>query len=208
LKPRALTGCQAIFPVAFQTFAQKIGKMKVGPLSIDNCGMRIIELAPVVGSRERAHVSVYSLNHRNGWKLEVAYAKFMHSTDVRCLEYSDSTPDALHRLTHGLRMSVLDGPNRNTQWAELSQARLDKSVTPAWSTLRRATERELSNAAQAKVRSILNDFGGDLGTRAQLLDDASRRRSYLCTVFARDSQEAPIAAYALTRILPLANEWS
>ena len=182
--------------------------MQIGPLSIESGGTQIIELAPVGGSRERAHVSLYSIGHRSGWKLKLAYAKFMHSTDVRCLEYSDTTPDVLHRLTHGLRMSVLDGPNRNTQWAELSQARLDRSATPAWSTLRRATERELNDAAQAKTRFILNEFGGDLGTRAQLLDDASRRRGYFCTVFARDSQEVPIAAYALTRVLPLANEWS
>ena len=105
-------------------------------------------------------------------------------------------------------MSVINGPNRGSQWAELSQARLDTSATPAWSTLRRATERELNDAARAMVRSILNDFGGDLGTRAQVLDDVSRRRKYLCTLFPSDNQIVPIAAYALTRVLPLANEWS
>lgn len=182
--------------------------MKFGALSIEEDSTRTIELAPVVGPRERANVSIYSLSHSSGWQLKIAYAKFALNADVRCLEYSDSTPDTLHRLTHGLRMSVIDGPNRATQWAELSQARLDTSATPAWSTLRRATERELNDASQIVARSVINDYGGELGSRAQLLNDVSRRRNYLCTLFPRNNQTVPIAAYTLTRVLPLANEWS
>lgn len=96
-----------------------MGKMRFGALAIQEDGTGTIELAPVVGAREPTHVSLYLLSHSSGWTLKIAYAKFIYSTDVRCLKYSDPTPDILYRLTHGLRMSVIDGRNRNTQWAEL-----------------------------------------------------------------------------------------
>lgn len=82
----ALTELRANLSSARQDFSLKIGKMRFAALSIEEYGASTIQLAPVVGSREPAHVSLYLLSHSCGWKLKIAYAKFMCSTDVRCLE--------------------------------------------------------------------------------------------------------------------------
>jgi hypothetical protein len=182
--------------------------MELGNIIITEHGKKGLNLAPVSGPQERATAHVYRIQASSGWDLLVAYAAFRNSIDVRCLEYSKSTPETLHRLTHGLRMSVLAGPSLTSQWAELSQARLDKTVTPAWSTLRKASEQELNYAADISVRAALYGIGGTLGTRADQIDDDSRRRSYMCTVFPKGNRDVPVAAYVLTRVLPLANGWS
>ena len=47
----------------------------------------------------------------------------------------------------------------------------------------------------------------EFGTRELLLKDRGLRRNYLCAVFPSDSTVVPVAAFALTKVLPAWNRY-
>lgn len=150
-----------------------------------------------------ADVVKYELAHQSGWSMVLGYMSFPDGKDIRCLEYSDETPDALHRLTHGLRMSIYYNPKIDWEWIELSQARLKKETMPEWATCKRATEQQLDKGSGLDLRVLLAGLGASIGIRASVLRDKSNRRGYCCAAFPVDNQIVPLVAYAATRVLPI-----
>jgi hypothetical protein len=145
----------------------------------------------------------YELAHRSGWSMLLGYMPFPDCKDVRCLEYSDDTPDPLHRLTHGLRMAIYYNHRTNQEWVELSQARVKNKITPEWSICKKATEQQLYKGSGLNLRNLLTSSGASFGTRVSVLGEKNNRRDYYCAAFPVDDQIVPLVAYAATRVLPI-----
>ena len=178
----------------------------IDPFEISFVGEQTLEMSPVSGSRELVTAKIFRVCHRDAWSLDLALTPFSNgSVDVRCLDYSDGTPLPLHRLTHGLRMSVMKGEGEES-FVELSQARIKTHEPPFHSNLFKATERELDDGARLSVRKELEKLGARAGTREKVLGDPSRRRGYFCAAYQADDDLPAIASYVLSRILPLHHE--
>ena len=121
------------------------------------------------------------------------------------MECSDATPEYLHRLTHGLRMSIYRDLSLRKDWAELSQAYIKDELKPVWSNLRCASEVELDAGAGQKLGSLLRRHKGSFGTREHIIRDRSRRRFYYCVAFSYNDHAVPLIAYTTTRVLALMN---
>ena len=174
-----------------------------GPFSIEEAGKQTIEAQPVVGSKEFVEADMFRVAHREGWSLDLALSSFSGGQrDVRCLGYSDGTPLPLHRLSHGLRMSLYD-TEAGEAFAELSQAKVKRMEPPYHSNLCKADEHELDVGAGCSVRNCLEALGAEFGSREEVLKDSSRRRGYCCVKMNRHDLETAISAYVLTRVLPL-----
>lgn len=177
----------------------------IGPLTLIYQGADVIDATPVGGTAASVEAHIYTMLHADDWSLTLAYTMFPECKDIRCLEYSVDTPDILHRLTHGLRMVVYYSPVMQKEWVELSQARVKNGACPLWSNLMRATHEQLMAGSGLDIRSALTDHDASYGTREKVLRDKNRRRGYFCAAFAPGNREAPLMAYAFTRVLPLLN---
>ena len=166
-------------------------------------GTAYVEGQDVGGRKGRARAYVFTARHEGVGELELGRLDFGTSRDVRCLGYSREVPEVLHRLKHGLRLAVQDTGDGVTSWVELRQARIKPGTTPAWSNLFGATEEDLDRGAGLSVRRCLEGLGGQMGTRGSLLSEKGRRRGASCVLFHRDNLAVPLAAYLLTRVLPL-----
>jgi hypothetical protein len=174
-----------------------------GPFSIEDAGKQTIEAQPVQGSKELVEADTFRVRHRDGWSLHLAVPTFSDGQrDIRCLEYSEGTPLPLHRLTHGLRMSLLD-TETGEAFAEMSQAKVKRMEPPYHSNLCKADEHELDVGAGCSVRSFVEPLGAEFGPREEVLKDRGRRRGYCCVKMNRNDFEPALAAYVLTRVLPL-----
>jgi hypothetical protein len=160
--------------------------LTIAPFEISHHGEQALEMSPVSGPRELATAQTFRVRHQDGWSLDLALTRFSDgSMDVRCLDYSDGTPLPLHRLTHGLRMSVISGDSQES-FVELSQARIKTLEPPFHSNLFKATESELDEGARCSVRKVLEEIDARAGTRENVLGDTSRRRGYFCAAFPDD----------------------
>jgi serine/threonine-protein kinase len=109
----------------------------------------------------------------------------------------------LERLEHGLRMGINRDPSVGL-WAELRQARLEPARGPHWSNLFQATLEELNEGAGLDVAAVIAETcGGEVGERSAILGDSGRRRRYVCATLPDGSARGPLAAYLVTRVLPL-----
>ncbi|MBT6373254.1 MAG: protein kinase [Gemmatimonadales bacterium] len=115
-----------------------------------------------------------------------------------------SSPARIHRLIHGLRPGIHPVPDGDPRaFMELRQARIIDD--PDWPRLRKVSQADLDDAAEADVAALLRDLGSiSVSTRGDSWGDEGRRRTDLCVVFERTNLEVPLAAYALTRVAPLA----
>ncbi len=163
----------------------------------------------VGGRKLDADVYVYKLEHKTGWHLHIALFQFSNSSiDVRCTRHSEYTPPRLRRLVHGLRMPVYIADQQDERehlyWSQLSQAR-PKFDDSSWSNLEKATEKQLDEGAGFGVRKFLIESAGiiDFGTREAVLGHTNNKRNYLCALYKLDPQNAPLACYIITRVLPL-----
>ena len=182
-------------------------KFVVGDLSVQFESKDTVDATPITGPTQSAERHLYVITHKSGWQIYLAYMSFQESNDIRCVDYTDDTPDSLHRLKHGLRMSVYPFDNE-TEWSELSQARIKDSTTPNWSNLKQATIDELNNGAGLDVQKLLGNGNVALGRREVLLADDSKRKNYLCIKFARKDHRVPLIAFIVSRTLPLINGYT
>ena len=116
------------------------------------------------------------------------------------------SPQFIHRLVHGLRPGIhlIEG-RENEAFMELRQARIVDD--PDWPRLRKVSEAELDDAAGTTVAAELVALGAiTVSTRERAWGDTNRRKTDLCVVFDVDNVLVPFAAYALTRVAPLALE--
>ncbi len=151
------------------------------------------------GVRARGEAVTYPVRGPRGTALTVADIRWANGErDVRTLDRHVS-PQTLDRLKQGLRLGVHGHGGRLV--VDLAQARLKEGH---WSNLYRATWEELDHGAGISVREALSELRADeLGTREAVLADASRRRNYLCALFAVGRPLVPIGAYVLTRVAPI-----
>ena len=179
---------------------------RIGTVHLEALETREIRGNPVGSKRDpvMGEAQVYQATLHNQVKLEINDVTWgTGDRDVRCLNCSPGTSEALQRLGHGrLRLSVKHF-DKDTLWVELSQARLDSDRGENWSNLYKATIEELTEGAGISVRRVLEGLGAEVDRREQLLGDVRSRRLYLCATFPKESNHLPAICYVLTRVLPL-----
>lgn len=134
-------------------------------------------------------------------------------SDVRCKQIEPaSNPGsaeerALKRLERGsLRLGIY----RHSQgflWHELRQARYKVDSANHWSNLFNATSDQImEGAGQIQVLDVLRHLGAEkIGTKAALLGSSDSTRNRLCLVYKEKDVHIALAAFVITRILPLRN---
>jgi hypothetical protein len=155
-------------------------------------------------ARQGAIVWQYELSSPKRWNLVLAYIEPAHDDrDIRCIEYSQTAPQILHRLKHGLRMGVYTNVTKRKDWIELRQARFKEQARPKWPTLQYASEKQLSRGAGFDLVARLRKIGASVGSKEKILKDNTIRRNYLCAAFPCSDHTVPFVAYTATRVLPL-----
>jgi hypothetical protein len=124
--------------------------------------------------------------------------------EVRSIEFIDGLKK-YERLSKAGRLGILPFDEAGFWIAEL---RAMKIATNAWATLNSATLEELSIMAQSDAASLLLENGAlELGTRAELFGDTSRRKNYLAMKCRAGDTKAVAVAFALTRVLPVMHDF-
>lgn len=113
----------------------------------------------------------------------------------------------LARLEHGLRMSVL--LNGRTPFVELGISRIKADSMQMWSNVHKASDADFEAICGTDWNQLLRGLGAkSVGTRERVLGDSGRRKSYLAASWEGDSQTVPVAAYLMSRVIPLLDIWS
>jgi len=136
--------------------------------------------------------------------LLLGYAKFINGErDIRTLNVYKEF-NTFDRLKHGLRLTIKPVPDDPRKfYAELRQA-FPKDNFNKHETLHPTTsEMDLDQGAGLSVFEELKKVGAEVGTKKELLGETGKRFPYLCIRFSKDNLWAPIAAYTLTRVLPI-----
>lgn len=124
--------------------------------------------------------------------------------EVRSIEFIDGLKK-YERLSKAGRLGILPFDEAGFWIAEL---RAMKIATNAWATLNSVTLDELSIMAQSDAASLLLENGAlELGTRAELFGDTSRRKNYLAMKCRAGDTKAVAVAFALTRVLPVMHDF-
>ena len=176
-----------------------------GPLNACWIGARAVATGQTCGGKEcSAKAHLYEVKIPQGGRLELGY--MVWSNGERNVEAVNvvGVSKLLRRLEHGLRLGI--HPRGSQDWIELGQARIKGDD---WAGKFKASPSQLNEGAGVGVAGILKKLGAtEIGTKGKILDDDSTRRFYLCAVFGKNSAQVPIAAYILTRILPLINRYT
>jgi len=124
--------------------------------------------------------------------------------EVRSIEFIDGLKK-YERLSKAGRLGILPFNEAGFWIAEL---RAMKIATNAWPTLNSVTFEELSIMAQSDAASLLLENGAlELGTRAELFGDTSRRKNYLAMKCKAGDTKVVAVAFALTRVLPVMHDF-
>jgi hypothetical protein len=124
--------------------------------------------------------------------------------EVRSIEFIDGLKK-YERLSKAGRMGILPFDEAGYWVAEL---RAMKIATNPWATLNAVTLEELSVMAQSDAASLLIENGAlELGSRAELFGDNSRRKNYLAMKCKPGDTRAVAVAFALTRVLPVMHDF-
>lgn len=124
--------------------------------------------------------------------------------EVRSIEFIDGLKK-YERLSKAGRMGILPFEAAGYWVAEL---RAMKIATNSWATLNSVTLEELSTMAQSDSASLLIENGAlELGSRAELFGDNSRRKNYLAMKCKPGDTRAVAVAFALTRVLPVMHDF-
>jgi hypothetical protein len=111
----------------------------------------------------------------------------------------------MERLTRGLRLGIQQNASGLCS-ARLWQARVNADGT--WSNRRAATLDQLNEGARMNVGEKLKELGArQIGTKGDLLGDTTKSRSHLYATFPSENTQAALAAYCLTTVLPLLNDY-
>jgi len=158
----------------------------------------------VSGANTSGDHFLYEVMDGKGMAIEVVYVKWENGEeDVRATKVVGGSR-ALRRLEPSrLRMGIYEF-NNEVWWVELSQAQIKREDPNRWSTRRLATLDQLNAGAGIDLESKLAEVGSiDVGPKALVINDLGRRRNYYCAIFPAGNMTCPVAAFVLTRILPL-----
>jgi len=108
---------------------------------------------------------------------------------------------------HGrLRMSISpirSGRHRSKYTLTLKKALLKRGITPH-ANLFGSTFSELNSYARFDAQQCLLDFGAaDVGSKEEVLGTEGPSRTQNCVIFSGKNYEVPIAAFVLTRVMPI-----
>ena len=119
--------------------------------------------------------------------------------DVRCFSRL-AGPLGYDRLVHGARLGVAE--KRSNEWdCELGILKYHSDRPP---TVVKAGMDDLDGVLGASAEELLTSLGATaVGTKESVLGDAGRRRGYLVMTAPEGHPAPPLAAYVLTRVLPL-----
>lgn len=142
----------------------------------------------------------YSVSVPDGGILEVAATHWdSGDRDVRTVTRL-AGPAAYDRLVKGLRLGISAAPSRE-YFCELGITQNHEDRQP---TVVKADAADLKMMLGSDVGEMFKTLGATAyGTREVVIDDTSRRRGYLGVTFPQTAVDVPIAAYVLTRVLPL-----
>jgi hypothetical protein len=117
---------------------------------------------------------------------------------VRCVSRGTS-PETFERLVHGARLGLYAGDERR----EIRQLRLLRwDAAAGWGNPSGTDTAELTALLGADVETFFRALGAlDLGTKEAVL--GTRGRDLVVTWPLDAGPEVPLAAYALTRVLPI-----
>lgn len=109
-------------------------------------------------------------------------------------------PVIYDRLTKGARLGVSD-VDGDVSTCELGILSFHADRQP---TVIKASDKDLDQVTQGSARHSLINLGAlEVGTREEIYGDTSRRRTYQAVMFPRGDSTVPLAAYVLTRVLPM-----
>jgi hypothetical protein len=144
----------------------------------------------------RAHVA--AVTGPGGIAIDVAVISWEASREVAALDCYGSPP-RLQRLGRGGRIGIHAFPD--DEWMEL---RISRLTSPDWSSEFQTTIGEVDSVSRLGMARTLSDLGAaGIGTRADVLGEAGRRRNELAVSFPSGDTVVPIAAYCFVRVLPL-----
>ena len=132
--------------------------------------------------------------------LELAHYRWGDGGQVVCRSRTDSAP-AFDRLLHGARLGIQD-VGGGTDACEVGL--LHWEPARGWGNVHKATREQLDEVLGDDVADLLLGVGAlDVGTKADVLFDDGRRRNYIAATFPAHDAVVPLAAYTVTRVLPI-----
>ena len=142
----------------------------------------------------------YSVTIPDGGILEVASTYWdSGDRDVRTVTRL-AGPVAYDRLLKGLRLGISVAPGGGF-FCELGITQHHEDKQP---TVVRALPEDLELMLGQDVGSMFTGLGATAyGTREVIMGETNKRRFYLAVAFPATAVDVPVAAYVLTRVLPL-----
>jgi hypothetical protein len=142
----------------------------------------------------------YSVTIPDGGILEVAATHWESGDrDVRAITRL-AGPVAYDRLLKGLRLGITSAPHGGS-FCELGITQHHEDKQP---TVVRAQPEDLELMLGQDVGAMFAGLGGNAyGTREVIMGETNKRRFYLAVSFPETAVHVPIAAYVLTRVLPI-----
>jgi len=173
---------------------------------------------------------IFEVKYNDSVLVEAVHIRWLNGEeDVRAISVIEGV-QALNRLESGLRLGIKrisdsmpaaesapeeyfrrtgqDCLRSDLRWLELRQARINRQKPNKWSNLYQATMDDLREGAGFDIMEALEQAGGlAVDTKEKLLHAADPTRFRLCAIYHTDSTWFPPAAYTVTRIAPLMNDY-
>lgn len=154
-------------------------------------------------SREESicRIDSYRVSSDQLGSVTLGYERWRTGEQSLRLMEADKASTPISRLVRGCRLEVRK--HESESLAILRQARLKED---GWSNLFAADLNDLDEGAGICVAEALLTLGAiTVGTKAEVIGATDRQRNLLSVLFPSHLVEVPIAAYLLTRVLPILN---
>lgn len=179
-----------------------MSRIAIGPavLMVPDHAGREVEVADFAGTKHQAQETPAAVAGPYGMLFELAYRRWQSEGQVVMLSRGDSSP-AFDRLLHGVRLGV-KGLEDGTEFCEVDLLRWEGGA--GWGNVSMVVPNELDLELGDSTETLMVEAGAlAFGTRAEVLNDTSRRRNRLCATFPAEEPMGPLTVYVLTRILPI-----
>ena len=157
------------------------------------------------GEMQDYDVREFEVLHDDGWVMRLGLYRF--DNDEACIEARDATPapPRLIRLERGLCLKVTRVPDApELRMVCLRQAHVLARTEDAWSSLHTADHGMLDGGARQDVFALLRRFNAsEIARKSELLGEGGPGRDPYAALFEPDNWRLPVAAYLLTRVLPI-----